>query len=282
RELHDAARQSDDPEPLPAGALCARGRAGESTGRTRNADWPRAIRPEHGGRACGWEREMSNIPNDIPGESGNVPHDDMRGATAQQRAREGGAAGQDAVRTNPNSDPDMDSPFGSGASSGRRRVMGAAIFAVVLLATIGAVYQLTGDEGGAAAADMAGHNHGAAPAADSAMPVMLTEEDARRIGVTYAPVTLGPLMTEIRTVAQVTFDETRVKAIASKIDGWVEELYVNYTGQPVQQGQALLSIYSPMLVSAQQELLLARQLMADVAGGTPEAQSGARELSESA
>lgn len=225
---------------------------------------------------------MSNIPNDIPGESGNVPHDDMRGATAQQRAREGGAAGQDAVRTNPNSDPDMDSPFGSGASSGRRRVMGAAIFAVVLLATIGAVYQLTGDEGGAAAADMAGHNHGAAPAADSAMPVMLTEEDARRIGVTYAPVTLGPLMTEIRTVAQVTFDETRVKAIASKIDGWVEELYVNYTGQPVQQGQALLSIYSPMLVSAQQELLLARQLMADVAGGTPEAQSGARELSESA
>ncbi len=177
--------------------------------------------------------------------------------------------------------PSTESPFGTGRTSASRRVIGTVIFVAVLLAAVAAVYLLTRG-GGGAEADMAGHNHGAAPAADSAMPVMLTAESARRIGVTYAPVLLGPLETEIRTVAQVTFDETRMKTISPKIDGWVEELYVNYTGQPVQPGQPLLSIYSPMLVSAQQELLLARRLTTDVADGTPEARSGAAELRESA
>lgn len=221
---------------------------------------------------------MSNVPNDVSNQRAAViPHDDTRRDAAHPR---GDAGAQPAVPVNPVPDPIEESPFGSGRSSGRRRVIGSAIFAAVLLATIAAVYLLT--RGGDEAAAAAGHNHGAAPAADSAMPVMLTAENARRIGVTYAPVVLGPLATEIRTVAQVTYDETRVKAIAPKIDGWVEELYVNYTGQPVQQGQALLSIYSPMLVTAQQELLLAGQLTTDVAGGTPDAQRGAAELRESA
>lgn len=221
---------------------------------------------------------MSNVPNDYLNErAASVSHDDpLRDATHPRTH----AGTQRASPMSPTPDQNEESPFGSGRPSRRRRALGAAILAVVLLAAIAAVYLLTrsGDEAAAAA----GHNHGAAPAADSAMPVLLTEENARRIGVTYAPVVLGPLATEIRTVAQVTYDETRVKAIAPKIDGWVEELYVNYTGQPVQQGQALLSIYSPMLVSAQQELLLARQLTSDVAAGTPDAQRGAAELRESA
>ena len=221
---------------------------------------------------------MSNVLSDVLNErAAGVPHEDARRGAA---APHGEAGAQPTTTTEPTPDPNEESPFGSGRPGGRRRAIGAAIFAVVLLAAIAAVYLLTRSEDESAAA--AGHNHGAAPAADSAMPVMLTAENARRIGVTYAPVVLGPLATEIRTVAQVTYDETRVKAIAPKIDGWVEELYVNYTGQPVQQGQALLSIYSPMLVSAQQELLLARQLAADVAGGTPEARNGAAELRESA
>jgi Cu(I)/Ag(I) efflux system membrane fusion protein len=48
--------------------------------------------------------------------------------------------------------------------------------------------------------------------------------------------------------------------VAPKFSGFVERLYVNITGQPVQRGQALLDIYSPDLVAAQQELLLAGQL----------------------
>lgn len=222
---------------------------------------------------------MSNVSSDMSNmRSAGVQHDDTRRDAAHRHAD---AGTQPAVPADPIPDPNEESPFGSGRPGGRRRVIGATILALVLLAATAAVYLLTRGEG-EAAADMAGHNHGAAPAADSATPVMLTAEAARRIGVTYAPVVLGPLATEIRTVAQVTFDERRVRTIAPKIDGWVEELYVNYTGQPVQQGQALLSVYSPMLVSAQQELLLARQLTDDVAGGTPEARSGAEELRESA
>ena len=94
------------------------------------------------------------------------------------------------------------------------------------------------------------HVHATVPAASAAKPVMISAEAAQRIGVTFAPVTLGPVMREIRTVAQVTFDETKVKIISPKIDGWVEQLYVNFTGQPVSAGQTLLSVYSPMLVSA--------------------------------
>ena len=177
-------------------------------------------------------------------------------------------------------EPSTESPFGRVRPSGRRRAIGVAGLALVLVAAFAVVYLLTrGEENATATAE---HNHGAPTTATGTEPVMLTAESARRIGVTYAPVVLGALATEIRTVAQVTFDETRVKAISPKIDGWVEELYVNYTGQPVQQGQALLSIYSPMLVSAQQELLLARQLTVDVAGGTQDAQRGAANLRESA
>jgi membrane fusion protein, copper/silver efflux system len=95
-------------------------------------------------------------------------------------------------------------------------------------------------------------------------------------------VTLGPLIREIRTVAQVTYDETRVKTISPKIDGWVEQLYVNYTGQPVSVGQPLLSIYSPMLVSAQEELLLASKLTTSLSGASSDTRSSANDLESAA
>src|SRR5690606_12309383 len=101
---------------------------------------------------------------------------------------------------------------------------------------------------------------------------------ARRIGVTYAPVTYGTIATEVRTVAQVTYDETRLTSISPKIDGWVEELFVNYTGQPVTIGAPLLTIYSPMLVTAQQELLLAGRLGQSVAEADGDARRGVVEL----
>jgi len=53
------------------------------------------------------------------------------------------------------------------------------------------------------------------------------------------------------------FDEKRISTVNPKIGGWIEELYVDYTGKMVRKGQPLLSIYSPELVSAQEEVLLA-------------------------
>jgi len=112
--------------------------------------------------------------------------------------------------------------------------------------------------------------------------VALSAEDARRIGVTYAPVTAGSFGKEVRTVAQVTFDETTVKSISPKIDGWVERLFVNATGQYVTRGQPLLAIYSPMLVAAQEELLLARRLQGDIAAADADARTNASSLLASA
>ncbi|MBK6308382.1 MAG: efflux RND transporter periplasmic adaptor subunit [Gemmatimonadetes bacterium] len=70
----------------------------------------------------------------------------------------------------------------------------------------------------------------------------LTGDQARRIGVTFAPVTASVLPREIRTVGQVTVDETRVQTIAPKIDGWVEHLYVNFTGRVIQRGEPLMRV----------------------------------------
>ena len=63
---------------------------------------------------------------------------------------------------------------------------------------------------------------------------MLTPQSASRIGVTYAVVERGSLAGEVRTVGLVTYDETRVKTIAPKVDGYVEQLFVAFTGQPVE------------------------------------------------
>ena len=115
-----------------------------------------------------------------------------------------------------------------------------------------------------------------------AQPVMLTPDGARRIGVTFATASLQSLAGSVRTVAQVTFDETRVKIIAPKIDGWVDRLFVSATGQQVTAGMPLLAIYSPMLVTAQEELLLATRLRAEVAEGGNDARRGADDLRESA
>ncbi len=170
-------------------------------------------------------------------------------------------------------------PFGQ-HSTGARRWLMALGGGLGLVAIAGAVYLGSGGarpEVPAAAI----HNH-ATSAASTAMPVALSDPDRRRIGVTFARVERSPLERLVRTVAQVTYDETRVKQVVPRIDGYVEQLYINATGQAVAQGQPLFAIYSPMLVTTQQEMLLAKRLVEQVAGGTPDAAQGAASLLESA
>jgi membrane fusion protein, copper/silver efflux system len=158
-------------------------------------------------------------------------------------------------------------------------VVRSVAYTGVLAAAIGVSYLATRKDASATMAP--GHQHATAARA-SAGPVALTDADARRIGVTFAPVVLGSLSKEVRTVGQVTFDETRLRTISPKIDGWVEQLFVNATGQPVVAGQPLLAIYSPMLVTAQEELLLAKRLETDVSGAASDARERASELVVSA
>ena len=79
------------------------------------------------------------------------------------------------------------------------------------------------------------------------------------IGVRTAPVTRRVLEKDIRTVGIVRADESRIRKVHTKFPGWVEQLFVTYTGQAVRAGDPILSIYSPDLVSTQTEYLLARR-----------------------
>ena len=164
-------------------------------------------------------------------------------------------------------------------SYSRSRLRGLGIFALTLAAALFATLRLGKRSTPAAPA---AHEHGAKPVADSLQPVHLSAEASRRIGITFAPVTLGPITREIRTVAQVTYDETRVSVVAPKVDGWIERLRVNATGQPVRRGQPLFDLYSPMVLTAQQELLLAKGLNAQVASAEQDARVGAETLVEAA
>ena len=175
--------------------------------------------------------------------------------------------------------PTSEAPFGRPVTRSRRRI-GALALILALAVAAGIVYLAT--RGPTPGGTATGHAHGATAGGGEAMPVTLEPWEQARIGVTFAPVVRGPLDRSVRTVAQVTYDETRVKTVAPLIDGWVDQLFVNFTGQAVRPGERLFSIYSPMVVTTQQELLLARQLVQDVSAGTPEAARSARDLLESA
>jgi Cu(I)/Ag(I) efflux system membrane fusion protein len=94
--------------------------------------------------------------------------------------------------------------------------------------------------------------------------VQLTAGQIRQFGITFGTVAVRPLTAETRTNGVVVLDETTIAQVAPKFGGFVERLYVNATGQPVSRGQPLLDIYSPELIAAQQELLLAGQLQRDI------------------
>ncbi|MGB2696686.1 MAG: efflux RND transporter periplasmic adaptor subunit [Candidatus Zixiibacteriota bacterium] len=79
----------------------------------------------------------------------------------------------------------------------------------------------------------------------------------QNMGLRTAPVQTGILSKTIRAYGQMDFDETRQYAINMKISGWIEKLYVDFEGAKVKTGDRLLDIYSPELVAAQKEYLVA-------------------------
>ncbi|MEJ2659108.1 MAG: efflux RND transporter periplasmic adaptor subunit, partial [Desulfobacteraceae bacterium] len=83
----------------------------------------------------------------------------------------------------------------------------------------------------------------------------------QNMGVRYGRVARKPLAKSIRTYGNITYDETRLYTINTKFDGWIDKLYVDFEGKHVRRGQPLFTIYSPDLVSAQQDFLLAVQQM---------------------
>lgn len=85
----------------------------------------------------------------------------------------------------------------------------------------------------------------------------ISPEKQQLIGVQYGAVEYQSISKSLRAVGRVAFDETKITRINPKVEGWIEEVYVDFTGKLVQKGQPLLTIYSPDLVQTQQEYLLA-------------------------
>ncbi len=90
--------------------------------------------------------------------------------------------------------------------------------------------------------------------------VDLGPESLRLAGVQTAPAAREKISRSVRAVGIVVADERRVRRVQTKVEGWIEKLHVNFTGQLVSKGQPLLEIYSPDLVSSQREYLLAVEM----------------------
>jgi Cu(I)/Ag(I) efflux system membrane fusion protein len=98
----------------------------------------------------------------------------------------------------------------------------------------------------------------------------VTIDPARQqlIGLTSAKVKRGPVGGSWRTVGRVQVDPTGVRRINMKVGGYVERIFVDFVGKPVRKGQPLFSMYSPELVSAQSEYLLAVRTRKELSDGT--------------
>jgi Cu(I)/Ag(I) efflux system membrane fusion protein len=84
--------------------------------------------------------------------------------------------------------------------------------------------------------------------------ITISEEKRQLIGVRTTAAAFHSLDKQIRTVGKVEVNETRLALVNTKITGWVKKLFVNFTGDRVVKGQPLLSIYSPDLVTAQEDI----------------------------
>lgn len=137
----------------------------------------------------------------------------------------------------------------------------------------------------------AGAADGAAPAPDKAQAPGTAQSSGRvridpitvqNMGVQIQTVERMKLAKDIRTTGKITVDESRYSAVNARVMGWVEKLHVDVTGQRVRKGQALLEIYSPDLVSTQEEYLQAIRYMNSLGADAGEdARKSARQLVES-
>lgn len=113
--------------------------------------------------------------------------------------------------------------------------------------------------------------------------VMINAEMQQKIGVRIVPVEFKSLTQAIRTVGRVEYDESARHEITTRVMGYISKLFVNTTGSEVRPGDSLYSFYSPDLVAAQQEYLLAEKAVERLGDSRyPEVADGSRSLLESA
>ncbi|ODT86192.1 MAG: efflux transporter periplasmic adaptor subunit [Nitrosomonadales bacterium SCN 54-20] len=112
--------------------------------------------------------------------------------------------------------------------------------------------------------------------------VKISTAKIQKLGVRTEAAAMRELIRTVRAVATVQADERRLYTVAPKFEGWIERLHVNTTGQAVKKGEPLMEVYSPELITAQHEYLIARKGVERVEGGAPEIREAMERLAESA
>ena len=116
----------------------------------------------------------------------------------------------------------------------------------------------------------------------SSNAVKVSTDKLQKLGVRTETVALRELTRAVRAVGTLQANERSTYAISPKFEGWIERLYVNTTGEPVAKGQQLMEVYSPELVTAQQEYLIAWRGVDAVKEGSPEIRAGMQQMTASA
>jgi Cu(I)/Ag(I) efflux system membrane fusion protein/cobalt-zinc-cadmium efflux system membrane fusion protein len=129
-------------------------------------------------------------------------------------------------------------------------------------------------EGGAGADDHEDHAQGTTVTID---PVVV-----QNMNVRTRPVERRDLSRSVRTVGHLDYDEERMVSVTTRYEGFIEQVFVNYVGQPVAQGEPLFEVYSPELVQTQRELLSALQYARRMADADPDMRRRAESLVASA
>jgi Cu(I)/Ag(I) efflux system membrane fusion protein len=118
--------------------------------------------------------------------------------------------------------------------------------------------------------------------ASGAGAVKISVDKVQKLGVRTEAAALRGLVRTVRAVGVIEADERRLHTVSPRFEGWIQRLYVNTTGQPVRRGEPLMEVYSPDLVAAQQEYLIAWRGLQSVTGAGPEVGASMRSLIESA
>ncbi len=112
---------------------------------------------------------------------------------------------------------------------------------------------------------------------------LVPERKRQLAGVRTAPAEYTSMTSVIRSVGKVGFDETHITRVHARIEGWIEQVFADFTGQLVAKGQPLLTIYSPEMLASQREYLLALRAKRDLASSSVEsARQGAASLIDAA
>jgi Cu(I)/Ag(I) efflux system membrane fusion protein len=111
----------------------------------------------------------------------------------------------------------------------------------------------------AADASTAGGTTGAPAAPAGVTSVDLSSERIQLIGMRTARAVRAPIASQLRSVGYVAPTESGLASVQTRFAGWIQELHVRETGQPVKRGQLLARVYSPELLAAQQELVIAKR-----------------------